>query len=115
MASRDEDFDDRRHPTHDGTRGQGFRAFRRDFMALARGKFSKDDRYSFHSAYHRRDEGGTDAAAPALPAAAGGAGGGANPAHNAAVTKRAIRMGQAFNFLAESQTDDNIIMPNIWP
>jgi hypothetical protein len=101
-----------RRPTHDGTRGQTFRAFRRDFVALARGKFSKDDRYSFHSAFHRLDEGGTAAGAPAMPAQAGGAGGGVNPAYAAAYaaasTKKKIRHGQAFNFLYESQTDENI-------
>ena len=56
----------------------------------------------------RQDEGGTHANAPAMPAQAGGAGGGVNPAFTAARTKRAIRQGQAFAFLYESQTDANI-------
>jgi hypothetical protein len=43
-----------------------------------------------------------------MPAQAGGAGGGVNPAYAAASTKKKIRHGQAFNFLYESQTDENI-------
>lgn len=97
-----------KRPTHDGSRGPDFRAYKRDFFALARGKFSKDDRYSWWSAFNRLDEGGTAANAPAMPAQQGGAGGGNNPAFIAATTKRQIRHGQAFNFLYESQTDDNI-------
>ena len=93
---------------YDGRRGEAFRAFRRDILAIARGKFAKDDRYSYYQAFMRMDEGGTGAGAPAMPAAAGGAGGGANPAFAAATTKRQIRQGQAFNFLYNTQTDDNI-------
>ena len=81
---------------YDGRRGEAFRAFRRDILAIARGKFAKDDRYSYYQAFMRMDEGGTGAGAPAMPAAAGGAGGGANPAHAA---PRQIRQGQSFNFL----------------
>ena len=43
-----------------------------------------------------------------MPAQAGGAGGGVNPAFTAATTKRQIRQGQAFQFLYESQTDENM-------
>ena len=82
---------------YDGRRGEAFRAFRRDILAIARGKFAKDDRYSYYQAFMRMDEGGTGVGAPAMPAAAGGAGGGANPAFAAATTKRQIRQGQAFN------------------
>ena len=79
-----------------------FRQFKRDFFALARGRFAKDDRYSFFQAYIRMDEGGTGNNAPTLPAQNGGAGGGINPAYTAATTKRAIRMGQAYSFLYDS-------------
>ena len=108
MSDNDAPDHDRRYPTHDGSRGEAFRSYSRDFLAFARGKFAKDDRYSYHSAYHRKDEGGTHAAAPAMPNQAGGAGGGVNPAFTAATTKRQIRMGQAFHFLYESIVDDNL-------
>ena len=98
MSDNDAPDHDRRYPTHDGSRGEAFRSYSRDFLAFARGKFAKDDRYSYHSAYHRKDEGGTHATAPAMPNQAGGAGGGVNPAFTAATTKRQIRMGQAFHF-----------------
>ena len=62
-------------PINTGERGPQFREWLRNFQALSRGKFAKDDRYSFVEAYKRKDEGGTDAGAPALPAATGGAGG----------------------------------------
>ena len=61
-------MDDPRHPTHDGSRGVAFRKYKRDFFAVARGRFSKDDRYSWQLCYMRKDEGGTHAAAPAMPA-----------------------------------------------
>ena len=90
MSSRDDD-DRAWKLTYDGTRGVAFRQFKRDFFALARGRFAKDDRYSFFQAYIRMDEGGTGNNAPTLPAQNGGAGGGVNPAYTAATTKRAIR------------------------
>ena len=96
------------HPTHDGARGETFRSFKRDFLTIARGKFSKDDRSSWHSTFMRLDEGGTGQGAAALPAQAGGAGGGVNPAFTAATTKRKIRHGQAFTFLYNAITDDSI-------
>ena len=107
MSDKD-DQDDPRRPTHDGSRGPAFRTYKRDFLTFARGKFSKDDRHSWYTAFTRRDEGGTHANAPAMPAQAGGAGGGVNPALTAATTKRQIRQGQAFQFLYESQTDENM-------
>ena len=108
MSSRDDD-DRTWKLTYDGTRGVAFRQFKRDFFALARGRFAKDDRYSFFQAYIRMDEGGTGNNAPTLPAQNGGAGGGVNPAYTAATTKRAIRMGQAYSFLYDSITDDRIL------
>ena len=108
MRRDDQENDDHRKPTHDGSRGVAFRTFRRDFLALARGRFAKDDRYSYYQAFLRMDEGGTGNGAPAMPAAQGGAGGGANPAHAAATTKRSIRQGQAFHFLYEAITDENL-------
>ena len=108
MTSRDDDDDHHRRITHDGSRGPEFRSFKRDFFNAARGRFSKDDRFNFLDAYLRRDEGGTAAGAPALPAQAGGAGGGVNPAHTAATTKRRVRQGQAFAFLYEAITDENL-------
>ena len=108
MRRDDQENDDHRKPTHDGSRGVAFRTFRRDFLALARGRFAKDDRYSYYQAFLRMDEGGTGNGAPAMPAAQGGAGGGANPAHAAATTKRSIRQGQAFHFLYEAISDENL-------
>ena len=77
MRRDDQENDDHRKPTHDGSRGVAFRTFRRDFLALARGRFAKDDRYSYYQAFLRIDEGGTGNGAPAMPATQGGAGGGA--------------------------------------
>ena len=82
MSTRaDDEYEDLRHPTHDGTRGVSFRKYKRDFFAVARGRFSKDDRYSWQTCFTKTDEGGTGPNAPAMPAQAGGAGGGANPAY----------------------------------
>ena len=90
MSDKDDQADPRR-PTHDGSRGPEFRKYKRDFFAFARGKFSKDDRHSWHAAFTRRDEGGTAQGAPAMPAQlAGGAGGGVNPDYTAATMKRQI-------------------------
>ena len=50
MTDHDAQHDDARYPTHDGTRGPSFRKYKRDFFALARGKFSKDDRHSWFTA-----------------------------------------------------------------
>ena len=41
---------------YDGSRGPLFRTFKRDFFARARGRFAKDDRYSYYEAYIRTDE-----------------------------------------------------------
>ena len=98
MSQRDEG-DDRRL-TYGGDRGPAFRKFLRDFKSIARGKFARDDRYSFMSCYDRKDEGGTHANAPAMPGAA------AQLA--AAQVKRQIRHGQAYTFLYESQTNESI-------
>ena len=38
--------DEHKRITHDGQRGPEFRRFLRDFKAVTRGKFSKDDRYA---------------------------------------------------------------------
>ena len=47
-----------------------WRTFRRDLLAKARGKFAKDDRYSYASVYLKMDEGGTDWCASDAAAAA---------------------------------------------
>lgn len=107
-SNNDAEYDDRGRPMNDGTRGPAFRAYKRDFLALARGRFAKDDRHSFFEAYLRVDEGGTGAGAPAFPAQAGGAGGGVNPAYNQARVKYKTRQGQAYTYLYESQSDPNI-------
>ena len=108
MSTRHEsDSDEPRRLRFSGIRGPSFRKERRDFFALARGKFCKDDRHSFYLAFKRMDEGGTSQGAPPLPAAQGGAGGGANAAHTAAVTKRTIRQGSAYRWLYELQDDED--------
>ena len=108
MSSHDDDQDDRHKLKYDCKRGPAFRKFRRDFLTVARGKFSKDDRYSFYKTYMRLDEGGTGNNAPAFPGQAGGAGGGVNPAHTAARTKQSIRHGQAYTFLYERIEDERV-------
>ena len=52
---------------YNGERGAPWREFRRDVMATARGKFSKDDKTSWLKTLIKMDEGGTAAGAPALP------------------------------------------------
>ena len=105
--STDRDDDDYKRLAYDGSRGPLFRTFKRDLFARARGRFSKDDRYSYYQAYTRTDEGGTNGG-PALPAQAGGVGGGVNAQYTIAITKRAIRHGQAFTFLYDMTTDERI-------
>ena len=73
MPRRDDDDDDDQNYKYSGERGAAFRPFKRDFLARAQGKFSKDDQYSYYKAYMRMDEGGTGQGAPALPAQQGGA------------------------------------------
>ena len=73
MTEPDQDTIDGGRCKHDGTKGLAFRSFKRDFLALARGQFAKDDRYSFFEAYLRTDEGGTGNGAPPMPAQQGGA------------------------------------------
>ena len=53
-----------------GERGPAWRKYRRDMLSTARGKFSKNDKYTFKQAMLGTDEGGTDPGAPAMPAAA---------------------------------------------
>ena len=48
----------------DGTRGTAFRTQKRDFLNIARGKFSKDDRYSWLTCFMGMDEGGSATGAP---------------------------------------------------
>ena len=55
---------------YNGERGPAWRKYRRDMLSTARGKFSKNDKYSFKQAMLGTDEGGVDPAAPAMPAAA---------------------------------------------
>ena len=47
------DDEDHRGPrlSYNCDRGPAFRTFKRDFFALARGRFAKDDRYSFFQAW----------------------------------------------------------------
>ena len=95
----DDDDKDSWRISYDGTRGPKWRAFRRDFMQKARGRYAKDDRFSFKTAYLKLDEGGTAPGAPALP-------GGAPLA--ACQAKRERRLGQAYTFLYECISDDRL-------
>ena len=108
MSGNHEEDEPRTRVTFDGTRGPAFRRAKRDFLALSMGKFAKDDRYSFKLAYLKRAEGNTGQGAPALPNQQGGAGGGINQAYTAATLKKTQREGQAFKFLYESVTDENL-------
>ena len=58
-------------------------------------------------AYQKTDEGGSNGG-PAFPAQQGGAGGGVNAQYSMAVTKKAIRHGQAYAFLYDSISDDRV-------
>ena len=49
MSDKDDDRDYKL--TFSCERGGPWRKFKRDFLAVARGKFAKDDRYSFRTAY----------------------------------------------------------------
>ena len=107
MASHDDENDRTSRPTHDGTRGPTFRTFKRDFLTIARGKFAKDDRFSFYQAYMRTDEGGTGTGAPPMPAAtvpAAGGGTATNPAFMQATLKKTQRNYKAFVALYEAFT-----------
>ena len=66
MSTTKADMDAPHDPKHDGSKGPSFRTFRRTFLNIARGKHAKDDMYSYHDCYHRMDEGGTGAGAPAM-------------------------------------------------
>ena len=99
MSTTDDSRDHVREPKHDGTKGPAFRLFKRTFLNIARGKFCKDDQWSFFTCYMRTDEGGTGANAPAMPSQTGGQGGGANPAYFHAVRKRIVRQNEAYVFL----------------
>ena len=68
MSADADDADDDRswRIRYDGSRGPKWRTFRRDFMQLAQGKYCKDDRFSYKSAYLKMDEGGTAAGALAI-------------------------------------------------
>ena len=99
MSTTNDGMDVPKDPKHDGTKGPSFRTFKRTFLNIARGKHAKDDMYSFSDCYHRRDEGGTGAGAPALPNQAGGAGGGINAAYTQAVKHRRIRQNEAYVWL----------------
>lgn len=79
---------------YNGERGPAWRKYRRDMLSTARGKFSKNDKYSFKQAMLGTDEGGTDPAAPAMPAGAA--------ALAAAQQKRIVRHGEAYKFVYDS-------------
>lgn len=79
--------EDRKVAPFTGDRGEPFRTFKRDFLVFARGKFAKDDQYSYHTAFTGTDQGGVAAGAPPLPAT------------QAAAQKQAVRRNQAFTFL----------------
>ena len=53
-SANEEDDDDNRLKPYKGERGGTFRTFRRDFLAQARGKFSKDDRFSFKEIFLKK-------------------------------------------------------------
>ena len=80
----------------DGVRGETWRVASRDIKAYFRGRFAKDDRYSFHKIIHGLDAGGADAQAPALP---GG---------EAAATKQDIRRGSCYTELFEHVSCENV-------
>ena len=48
MSDRDDDRD--KKLVFSCERGASWRTFKRDFLAVARGKFAKDDRFSFRTA-----------------------------------------------------------------
>ena len=108
MSNRDQNANESEKLTYHGRRGPEFRTFKRDFMAIARGRFSKDDRFSFHAVFHRRDEGGTANGAPPMPAQQGGQGGGVNAAFTQATVKKAVRNGEAYRMLYQTMEDDSI-------
>ena len=72
---------------YDGSRGPAWRLFKRDFLAKARGKFSRDDQNSWHACFLKIDQGGTGVGAPAAVGTADGQ------------RKQAVRRGQAFDWL----------------
>ena len=65
-GNNDKDSDDY-HLSYDGERGPKWRKFSRDLLARARGKYSKDDRYAWSTAFLKMDEGGTAQGAPPMP------------------------------------------------
>ena len=50
--------DERKPAKYNGQRGEPFRTFKREAMVYARGRFAKDDQFSYHSAYIGMDQGG---------------------------------------------------------
>ena len=78
MSRGDENDIERGRVSYNGERGGAFRKYKRDFLSLARGRFAKDDRYSFMTAFLRTDEGGTGQGAPAM---------GSKPCHSTEVIK----------------------------
>ena len=64
-----------RNPKTDGTRGAAWRKYENDMKAVCRGRFSRDDEYSWFKVLMRTEEGGSAPTAIALSNQAGGAGG----------------------------------------
>ena len=85
---------------YNGERGPAWRKYRRDMLSTARGKFSKNDKYSFKQAMLGTDEGGVDPAAPAMPAAAA--------ALSMAQQKRIVRHGEAYKFVYDSIGEERL-------
>ena len=85
---------------YQGERGPAWRKYRRDMLSTARGKFSKNDKYSFKQAMLGTDEGGADPAAPAMPAGAA--------ALAAAQQKRIVRHGEAYKFIYDSIGEERL-------
>ena len=54
-GNNDKDSDDY-HLSYDGERGPKWRKFSRELLARARGKYSKDDRYAWSTAFLKMDE-----------------------------------------------------------
>ena len=53
-------------PQYSGKRGAEWREFKRQLIVFSSGKFAKDDKYSYLTAYTGKDDGGTAPGAPPL-------------------------------------------------
>ena len=85
---------------YQGERGPAWRKYRRDMLSTARGKFSKNDKFSFKQAMLGTDEGGVDPAAPAMPVGAA--------ALATAQQKRIVRHGEAYKFVYDSIGEERL-------